>query len=187
MRCVAIASALSMGGTVCMFGYELMGAWEQTIQSACPKAACLEQGVLAIEGGVDVSDADTLTPQLFNGVVQVVHTVGPVFGKLQNGSMGCARASILVKDIELLRYPHTGWPHAVFVHQLDMALCMCACSCRYVDGMTSERVDGKGTTNIVAAMKANLKEQVWIRFLASGGRILRWAGLCHLEVCAIHS
>jgi hypothetical protein len=43
---------------------------------------------LFVRGGVDVTDAATLTPELFAGAVQVVTALGPVFGKLPEGGFG---------------------------------------------------------------------------------------------------
>lgn len=48
------------------------------------------QGVLAVRGGVDITDAATLSPTLFQGATQAVCAVGPVFGRLPDGKMGCA-------------------------------------------------------------------------------------------------
>ncbi len=50
------------------------------------------QGVLAIEGGVDITDPESLNrPELWQGVSQVACAVGPVFGKLPDGKMGCVQ------------------------------------------------------------------------------------------------
>eukprot|EP00959_Pyramimonas_sp_CCMP1952_P154842 3239348-Pyramimonas_sp.AAC.1 len=43
---------------------------------------------LTIKDGVDITNADTLTSDLFQGVTQVVNTLGPVFGRLPDGSFG---------------------------------------------------------------------------------------------------
>eukprot|EP00951_Prasinocladus_malaysianus_P036343 scaffold382063_cov25-Prasinocladus_malaysianus.AAC.1 len=45
-------------------------------------------GVLHLAPGVDLSDAETLAPDLFKGVSQVVSAVGPRFGRQEDGSMG---------------------------------------------------------------------------------------------------
>jgi hypothetical protein len=45
-------------------------------------------GILFVESGVDITNADTLTPQLFAGVSQVVTAVGAVFGRTAEGAMG---------------------------------------------------------------------------------------------------
>ena len=50
--------------------------------------ACM-QGALVIEGGVDITDAQTLGRALWRGVTQTAIAVGPVFGKLPGGGMGC--------------------------------------------------------------------------------------------------
>lgn len=47
------------------------------------------QGALVIEGGVDITDAQTLGRALWRGVTQTTVAVGPVFGKLPGGGMGC--------------------------------------------------------------------------------------------------
>ncbi|CAL8465559.1 g5095 [Coccomyxa elongata] len=48
-----------------------------------------DQGVLAIEGPVDITDPESLNrPELWKGVSQVACAVGPVFGKLPDGKMG---------------------------------------------------------------------------------------------------
>ena len=49
------------------------------------------QGVLAVRGGVDITNAATLGPALFQGAAQAVCAVGPVFGRLPDGKMGCGR------------------------------------------------------------------------------------------------
>jgi hypothetical protein len=43
-----------------------------------------------VQAGVDITDAATLGPALWEGVTQVAIAVGPVFGKLPGGGMGCA-------------------------------------------------------------------------------------------------
>ncbi|PSC71557.1 nadh:ubiquinone oxidoreductase complex i intermediate-associated 30 [Micractinium conductrix] len=45
-------------------------------------------GILFIEPGVDITNPDTLTPEIFKGVTQVVTSVGAVFGKTADGKMG---------------------------------------------------------------------------------------------------
>ena len=52
------------------------------------------QGALVIEGGVDITNAQTLGRALWRGVTQTAITVGPVFGKLPGGGMGC----VLIRD-----------------------------------------------------------------------------------------
>ena len=47
------------------------------------------QGALVIEGAVDITDAQTLGKALWRGVTQTAIAVGPVFGKLPGGGMGC--------------------------------------------------------------------------------------------------
>lgn len=47
------------------------------------------QGALVIEGGVDITDAQALGRALWRGVSQTAIAVGPVFGKLPGGGMGC--------------------------------------------------------------------------------------------------
>ena len=46
------------------------------------------QGVLAIEGGIDITNPATLEARLWRGVSQVVCVVGPVFGRTADGNMG---------------------------------------------------------------------------------------------------
>ena len=46
------------------------------------------QGILAVEGGVDITNPATLKAQLWRGVSQVVCAVGPVFGRTADGNMG---------------------------------------------------------------------------------------------------
>ena len=46
-------------------------------------------GVLFIEEGVDITRPETLTPELFAGVTQIVSSVGAVFGRSADGQMGC--------------------------------------------------------------------------------------------------
>lgn len=48
------------------------------------------KGALLVEGGVDITDAATLGAELWRGVAAAVIAVGPVFGKLPAGGMGCA-------------------------------------------------------------------------------------------------
>ncbi len=43
-----------------------------------------------MQAGVDITDAATLGPALWEGVTQAAIAVGPVFGKLPGGGMGCA-------------------------------------------------------------------------------------------------
>jgi len=47
-----------------------------------------DQGIIFIESGVDVTDASTLTPELFSGVEQVICALGAVFGRTADGQMG---------------------------------------------------------------------------------------------------
>ena len=47
------------------------------------------QGILAIRGNVDITEPATLGPALWDGATQAVCAVGPVFGQLPNGKMGC--------------------------------------------------------------------------------------------------
>lgn len=47
------------------------------------------QGTLFVEGGVDITAAATLKAGLWRGVSQTAVAVGPVFGKLPGGGMGC--------------------------------------------------------------------------------------------------
>lgn len=72
-------------------------------------------GILFLQPGTDVTNASTLTPGLFQGVHQVVCTLGPVFGRTAEGTMG------------------------------------------YLDGMSSEKVDNEGITNIATAAAKYLK------------------------------
>jgi hypothetical protein len=51
----------------------------------------LMQGLLAIEGGIDITNPTTLEAQLWRGVTQVVCAVGPVFGRTPDGNMGYCR------------------------------------------------------------------------------------------------
>ncbi|CAL5221994.1 g4282 [Coccomyxa viridis] len=46
------------------------------------------KGVLAIEGGIDITNPATLKAQLWRGVTQVVCAVGPIFGRTSDGNMG---------------------------------------------------------------------------------------------------
>lgn len=71
-------------------------------------------GILFIQRGVDVTRPETLTVELFQGAQQVICALGPVFGRLSDGSMG------------------------------------------YLDGMTSERVDAEGVSNVAAAAAVHL-------------------------------
>lgn len=53
----------------------------------------IAQGVLAIEGGIDITNPATLSnPELWRGVAQVACAVGPVFGRLPDGKMGLVAA-----------------------------------------------------------------------------------------------
>lgn len=45
-------------------------------------------GILFIENGVDITNPETFTPELFKGVSQVVSSVGAVFGRTADGQMG---------------------------------------------------------------------------------------------------
>jgi len=45
-------------------------------------------GALILRGAVDVTDAATITPELFNGISQVVIAMGAVAGRLPDGSFG---------------------------------------------------------------------------------------------------
>lgn len=47
-------------------------------------------GRLFVRTGVDITDEGTLTSQLLQGVSQIAVAVGPVFGRTQEGQMGCA-------------------------------------------------------------------------------------------------
>ena len=53
-----------------------------------PTWLMLMQGLLAIEGGIDITNPATLEAQLWRGVTQVVCAVGPVFGRTPDGNMG---------------------------------------------------------------------------------------------------
>jgi len=47
------------------------------------------EGILFLQTGIDVTDDSTLaTPDLFKGVTQVICTLGPVFGRTAEGTMG---------------------------------------------------------------------------------------------------
>jgi len=46
------------------------------------------KGILFVEEGVDVTDATSLTAELFAGVTSVVVSTGAVFGRDENGAMG---------------------------------------------------------------------------------------------------
>ncbi|CAK0786611.1 hypothetical protein CVIRNUC_009825 [Coccomyxa viridis] len=46
------------------------------------------KGILAIEGGIDITNPATLEARLWRGVSQVVCAVGPVFGRTPDGNMG---------------------------------------------------------------------------------------------------
>lgn len=45
-------------------------------------------GILFVESGVDITNPDTLSPLMFEGVSQVVTAVGAVFGRTAEGQMG---------------------------------------------------------------------------------------------------
>ena len=45
-------------------------------------------GILFLESSVDITNPETLTPELFKGVTQVVTAVGAVFGRTADGTMG---------------------------------------------------------------------------------------------------
>ncbi len=49
------------------------------------------QGILAVDGDVDITNLESLNrPELWAGVSQVACAVGPIFGRLPDGKMGCA-------------------------------------------------------------------------------------------------
>ena len=45
-------------------------------------------GILFLESGVDVTNEETLTADLFKGVQQIICSLGPVFGRTSDGQMG---------------------------------------------------------------------------------------------------
>ena len=45
-------------------------------------------GILFLQGGVDITNSDTLTADLFQGATQIVCSVGAVFGRTADGQMG---------------------------------------------------------------------------------------------------
>lgn len=55
------------------------------------------QGALILEGGVDITDTQTLGKALWRGVSQTAIAVGPVFGKLPGGGMGCVPPSMYMR------------------------------------------------------------------------------------------
>jgi uncharacterized protein YbjT (DUF2867 family) len=97
------------------------------------------RGLLFIEGGVDVTNPDTLSQRLFAGARQVAMCLGPIFGRIPEGGMG------------------------------------------YLDGMTSERVDAEGVSNIATAAKNFLprqqKSSVEILPMRSEEDLKRWQRL----------
>ena len=52
-------------------------------------------------------------------------------------------------------------------HRLHLDRLMASFQCRYLDNMTSERVDAEGVKNIAAAAKTNSQTEVWPPFLLS--------------------
>jgi hypothetical protein len=46
------------------------------------------RGILFIDSGVDITKPETLTPELFKGVTQIISSVGAVFGRAADGTMG---------------------------------------------------------------------------------------------------
>ena len=81
--------------------------------STSDKASCLghssltvltshSQGILAIEGGIDITSPATLEAHLWRGVSQVVCAVGPVFGRTSDGNMGC----VFLELTSLVEYWH---------------------------------------------------------------------------------
>ncbi|KAK9814216.1 hypothetical protein WJX72_002437 [[Myrmecia] bisecta] len=46
------------------------------------------QGILFIEGGIDVTRTDTLGAELWRGATQAVSTLGPIFGQTADGTRG---------------------------------------------------------------------------------------------------
>lgn len=73
-------------------------------------------GILFIDAGVNITDADTLTPELFKGVTQVVSSVGAVFGRSADGTMGCVLAFFMSLSHQLNGVPpgcmHSPWAWA---------------------------------------------------------------------------
>jgi len=57
-----------------------------TLEAAMPAGA--DRKLLFVRGGVDVTNVDTLTADLFAGCTQVVSSTGAIFGKNAEGQMG---------------------------------------------------------------------------------------------------
>eukprot|EP00887_Chlorella_sp_A99_P002649 scaffold6.g2649.t1 len=83
-----VAALLSAGRTVvaaCRSEDKARKAFEQAglALGGQPSGA----GILFVEAGVDVTNPETLGPELFNGVSQVVISTGAVFGRTADGTM----------------------------------------------------------------------------------------------------
>jgi len=81
-----VAALLASGRTVVAAARD--AAKTRATLEASLAAASLSPASLVVRGGVDVSDAATLTSGLFAGVTQVVVATGAVFGKGADGQMG---------------------------------------------------------------------------------------------------
>jgi len=118
-------------------------------------------GTLFVKAGVDITDAATLSDGLLEGVTQIVSAVGPVFGRTPEGQMGCAfmccsvtnvhqRSSIKQSAVYLDPSAVSWQPGSEPVatgRLMTWRLKSCGLR-RYLDNMTSERVDAQGVSNI---------------------------------------
>ena len=120
---------------------------------------------MAIEGGIDITNPATLEARLWRGVSQVCVRSGAclwAYPRWQHGVCIPYLEVMLRSNVDTGTHVHAseyymqGLHHVPEqAHRLHLDRLMASFQCRYLDNMTSERVDAEGVKNIAAAAKAN--------------------------------
>ena len=115
------------------------------------------------------ADRSTLPSELLEGVTQIVSAVGPVFGRTPDGQMGwvsCEPALplmwwLLTGRTETCRCTSRHNPAAQGANLAwhDGNNLIKTLSSRYLDNMTSERVDAEGVSNVAELAKKLPQQQ----------------------------
>jgi uncharacterized protein YbjT (DUF2867 family) len=85
---LVVGELLAAGRTVVAAARDAGATAERLAAAGAPAGAAPNGGALLVDGGVDITDAATLTDALFEGVTQVVLATGGIFGRLPEGGFG---------------------------------------------------------------------------------------------------
>jgi uncharacterized protein YbjT (DUF2867 family) len=85
---LVVGELLAAGRTVVAAARDAGATAERLAAAGAPAGAAPGGGALLVDGGVDITNAETLTDALFEGVTQVVLATGGVFGRLPDGGFG---------------------------------------------------------------------------------------------------